>query len=227
MCSVVWEDVMGPEERFISGKCSVVVCPTGYGGARIGATAGPGTLAGPRVGAGVKDGVVDISHSFQSALLFWLSWTWFPGPQTHASATRSRQAWTEMHRPPLAAFPVPHSLKPESHIDVNFPNSEVEEQARTMMIPPVLTHPKVVSSELELLCSSKKGGSQIGWALEELMRDQYHNSLSPSSSALSAPPTSVVSDCFFTSISSQGGFQSRLGTVPSSLILICCHSGTP
>lgn len=55
---------MGPEERFISGKCSVVVCPTGYGGARIGATAGTATLAGPRVGAGVKDGVVDISHPF-------------------------------------------------------------------------------------------------------------------------------------------------------------------
>lgn len=64
MCSVVWEDVMGPEERFISGKSSVVVCPTGYGGARIGATAGTATLAGPRVGAGVKDGVVDISHPF-------------------------------------------------------------------------------------------------------------------------------------------------------------------
>lgn len=49
---------------FISGKCSVVVCPTGCGGARIGATAGTATLAGPRVGAGVKDGVVDISHPF-------------------------------------------------------------------------------------------------------------------------------------------------------------------
>lgn len=55
------------------------------------------------------------------------------------------------------------------------------------MIPPVVTHPEVVPSELELLCSSIKGGSQIGWALEEL-RDQYHNSLSPSSSALSALP---------------------------------------
>lgn len=59
---MVWEDVvMGPEERFISGKCSVVVCPTGYGGARIGATAGTATPAGPIVGAGVKD---DISHPF-------------------------------------------------------------------------------------------------------------------------------------------------------------------
>lgn len=42
----------------------MVVCPTGCGGARIGATAGTATLAGPRVGAGVKDGVVDISHPF-------------------------------------------------------------------------------------------------------------------------------------------------------------------
>lgn len=64
MCSVVWEDLVGPVERFISGKCSVVVRPTGYGGARIGATAGTATLAGPRVGAGVKDGMVDISHPF-------------------------------------------------------------------------------------------------------------------------------------------------------------------
>lgn len=64
MCSVVWADLLGPEGGFISGKCSVVVCPTACGGARIGATAGTATPAGPRVGAGVKDEVVDISHPF-------------------------------------------------------------------------------------------------------------------------------------------------------------------
>lgn len=64
MFSVVWADLLGPEGGFISGKCSVVVSPTGCGGARIGATAGTATGAGPRVGAGVKAGVVDISHPF-------------------------------------------------------------------------------------------------------------------------------------------------------------------
>lgn len=78
----------------------------------------------------------------------------------------------EMHRPSLAAFPVPHSLKPKSHISDNFPNSEAEEQARTTGFhkeSSVLIHPKVVTSGQELKLQHKSG-SQVDWALEELIR---------------------------------------------------------
>lgn len=67
----------------------------------------------------------------------------------------------------------------------------------------VLIHPKVVTSGQELKLQHKSG-SQVDWALEELIRAVPQLPY-PTKLVLSVPPTSAVSDCFLiTSISCQG-----------------------
>lgn len=91
MCSVVWADLLGPEEGSFQGSALWWCIPQGVEVPGLAPVAGPSTEAQGRE-EGARMGCSTSPAPARKCLLVPDCGPWFPGPHAHASGPRSRQA---------------------------------------------------------------------------------------------------------------------------------------